>query len=178
MDIKEDEVKEIKNIGNLHGSNVKLITLKGGFHIGMGRKKENSKKNDILAVGSHPALVMHQISKKYEKNFEENLSKNESNENYEIYDYSSELNSTQKNVLGLDVFLIKKNEKIDFKITKHNFEIFSIKGIENEKEIILEKINKNSKRLNNLDQESLSKSLQKTISNYANKNNLKIKKSF
>ena len=66
MDIKEDEIKDIKKLGTLNGSEVKLVTLKGGFHIGMGKKRENSRKSEILAVGSHPALVSHQISKKYE----------------------------------------------------------------------------------------------------------------
>lgn len=178
MDIKEDEVKEIKKLGTMHGSDVKLVTLKGGFHIGLGKKKSNSKKSEILAAGSHPALVSHQISKKYDKNFQEVMSKNEKDTPPEVSDFSHNLSSSQKNVLGLDIYCIKKNENIEFNITKHNFEIFSVKATETGDEIILEKTEKNAERLKNIDKLNLSKNLQKTITEYAKSKGLKIKKEF
>ena len=92
MEINKDEIKETKKIGKLNGSDVKMITLKGGFHIGMGKKEKDSKKNDILAVGSHPALVSHQISKKYNSKFEENLAKNESETMPSVVELSDILN--------------------------------------------------------------------------------------
>lgn len=177
MDIKQDEIKEIKKIGTLNGSEVKLVTLKGGFHIGMGKKGKNSKKSEILAVGSHPALVSHQISKKHSQ-FEETMAKNEKESIPSVIDYSHNLNSSEKNVKGLDIFIMKKNEKIEFQITKHNFEIFRIEGFEKDSEIILNKSYKNEDRLANLDKRQLSKNLHKTIKEYANQNGLKIKKNF
>ncbi len=178
MDIKEDEIKEVKKLGTLNGSEVKLVSLKGGFHIGMGKKKANSKDSDILAVGSHPAIVSHQISKKFEKGFEQAMAKNEADAMPDVVDYSHNLNSTQKNVLGLDIYAIKKNEKVEFKVTKHNFEIFSIQANELGEDITLEKTSKNEARLANVDKRELSNNLDKTIKEYAKENGLKIKKKF
>jgi len=141
VDIKQDEIKEVKKIGTLNGSEVKLVTLKGGFHIGMGKKGKKSNKSEILAVGSHPALVSHQISKKH-TNFEQVMAKNEKEAMPSVTDYSSNLSSIEKNVRGLDIFAMKKNEKIEFQITKHNFEIFSISASECDGNIILEQIDK------------------------------------
>ena len=44
MEIKEDEIKEVRKLGTLNGSEVKLVTLKGGFHIGMGKKDKNCQR--------------------------------------------------------------------------------------------------------------------------------------
>lgn len=178
MEINKDEIKETKKLGTLYNSEVKLVSLKGGFHIGIGKKSENSQNSDILAVGSHPAIVSHQISKKYNEKFEEVMVKNEEGSSSTVSEYSHNLNSAQKNVLGLDIYAVKKNEQIEFKITKHNFEIFSIKASEMAGEIVLEKTEKNEARLKNIDKNELSKNLGKSIREYANKNGLRIKSNF
>lgn len=178
MEIKQDEIKEVKKIGTLNGTEVKLVTLKGGFHIGMGKKEKDSSKTDILAVGSHPALISYQISKKYSTKFEEVMEKNEKEAMPIVTDYSKNLNSVQKNILGLDIYVMKKNEKVEFKITKHNFEIFSIESNQVGNEIILEKTSKDAGKLYNIDKKELSKNLEKTIKQYAEEHGLKIKKKF
>jgi hypothetical protein len=178
MEIKQDEIKEVKKIGTLHGSEVKLVTLKGGFHIGMGKKEKGSKKSDILAVGSHPALVSHQISKKYKEKYEQKMQKNENEISEVVCEFSHKLSSTQKNVLGLDIYAIKKNENVEFKVTKHNFEVFSIQASESLDSITLEKTSKNKSGLSNIDKDKLSKNLQDAIREYAKNNDLKIKKKF
>lgn len=178
MEIKKDEIKDVKKLGTLNGSEVKLVTLKGGFHIGLGKKAKNSKSADILAVGSHPALVSHQIVKKFDSKFEQTLNKSESESTSFVKEYSHNLDSADKSVLGLGVFAIKKNEQVEFKVTKHNFEIFSIQASEIGNEIVLEKTEKNIARLKNLDKKELSKSLEKSIREYAKENGLKIKKKF
>jgi hypothetical protein len=177
VDIKQDEIKEVKKIGTLHGSEVKLVTLKGGFHIGMGKKGKKSKKSEILAVGSHPALVSHQISKKH-TNFEQAMAKNEADALPSVTDYSHNLSSTEKNVRGLDIVAMKKNEKIEFQVTKHNFEIFSIEASECDGHIVLEKTSKNEEMLASLNKQELSKKLTKSIKEYAKEHDLKIKKNF
>lgn len=177
MDIKQDEIKEVKKIGTLHGSEVKLVTLKGGFHIGMGKKGKNSKKSEILAVGSHPALVSHQIQKKH-NNFEQAMAKNEREAMPAVTDYSHNLSSIEKNVRGLDIVAMKKNEKVEFQITKHNFGIFAIEASELNGEIVLEKTYKDEASLSTLNKKELSKNLEKTIREYAKEHGLKIKKNF
>jgi GTP:adenosylcobinamide-phosphate guanylyltransferase len=178
VEIKKDEIKEVKKLGTLNGSEVKLVTLKGGFHIGLGKKAKNSKSSDILAVGSHPALVSHQISKKFNDKFEQTMSKNEGEPIPFVKEYSHNLSSADKVVLGLNIFAIKKNEEIEFKITKHNFEIFSIQASENGGEITLKKTEKNAARLKNLNKKEISKNLEKTIKEYAKENSLIIKENF
>jgi hypothetical protein len=178
VEIKEDEIKEVKKLGTLNGSEVKLITLKGGFHIGMGKKESSAKKSDILAVGSHPALISHQISQKFKSKFEQSMAKNEKDQMPSLKDYSHNLTSTQKNVLGLDIYAMKKNENVEFTVTKHNFEIFSISANESGGEIVLEKTEKNKERLKNIDKKGLSQKLEKSIKEYAKEHNLTIKKNF
>ena len=178
MDIKEDEIKEVSKLGNLNGDEVKLVTLKGGLHIGIGRKSEDSKKSAILAVGSHPALVSYQISKKYDQKFEQNLAKNEGEIIPEVLNFSTNLSPLNKNILGLDIYAVKTGNNVDFKITKHNFEIFSIQATQNEDILSLDKTFKNEERLCNLDKNELSKSLEKAIKQFAKNNELKIKKKF
>jgi len=178
VEIKEDEIKEVKKLGTLNGSEVKLITLKGGFHIGMGKKESSAKKSDILAVGSHPALISHQISQKFKSKFEQSMAKNEKDQMPSLKDYSHNLTSTQKNVLGLDIYAMKKNENVEFTVTKHNFEIFSISANESGGEIVLEKTEKNKERLKNIDKKGLSQKLEKSIKEYAKEHNMTLKKNF
>jgi len=178
MDIKEDEIKEINKLGNLNGDEVKLVTLKGGLHIGIGKKSEDSKKSAILAVGSHPALVSYQISKQFNQKFEQNLTKAEGEIIPEVIDYSKNLSPLNKNILGLDIYAIKTGNDIDFKITKHNFEIFSIQATNDMGILSLNKTIKNDERLSNLNKNELSKNLEKTIKQFAKNNELKIKKKF
>jgi hypothetical protein len=178
MDIKEDEIKEIKNLGTLNGSKVKLITLKGGFHIGVGVKDKKNKKSEILAVGSHPAIVSHQICSKFNSKFEQTMAKNESDAMPSIEQYCHNLKSSDINVLGLDIYALKKNEKVEFKLTKHNFEIFNIKATELNDEIVLESTDRNETQMSKLNKKELSKSVEKTIREYAKKNGLKIKRKF
>lgn len=178
MEIKEDEIKDIKKIGNLHSSEVKLITLKGGFHIGVGKKNKNSNKSEILAVGSHPALVSHQIEKKYKTDFEQTMNKHEGAIAETVEDFSHNLSAVQKEMLGLDIYAIKKGEQIEFKVTKHNFEIFSIQAETDSEDIVLVKTEKNEDKLLKANRQELSKNLSSTIKEYAKKNGLNIKKNF
>ena len=178
MDIKEDEIKEVNKLGNLNGDEVKLVTLKGGLHIGIGKKTEDSSKSAILAIGSHPALVSYQISKKFEQKFEETLNKSEGKPSPEVTNYSKNLSSVNKNILGLDIYAIKTGENVDFKITKHNFEIFSIQASDDGQTLSLNKTSKNEERLSKLNKAELSKNLEKAIRQFAKSSKLKIKKKF
>ena len=50
MEIKPNEVKEIKIIGKLHGDDVKVVITDGGFHVGMGKKEKKSNKAEELSA--------------------------------------------------------------------------------------------------------------------------------
>ena len=83
-----------------------------------------------------------------------------------------------KNILGIDIYAIKTGDKVDFKITKHNFEIFSIQASKDDSVLSLNKTFKNEERLSRLDKSELSKSLEKAIKQFAKNNKLKIEKKF
>jgi S-adenosylmethionine synthetase len=95
-----------------------------------------------------------------------------------VIDYSHNLTSAERNVRGLDIIAMKKNENINFQVTKHNFGIFKIEGYEDNDSIVLEKTHKDSEKLSTLDIQKLSKNLNKTIKEYAKENRLKIKINF
>jgi len=178
MNIKEDEIKEIKKIGSLNGEEVKLITLKGGFHIGMGRKNKSSKQPDILAVGSHPALVNYQIEKKHGADYEQVMEKNESDALPVVSDYSHNLKSSFKNVFGMDIYSMQKNQEIEFKLTKHNFEACSVKVTQDDGELFVEDFKWDSSKVKNMsksDVECLCDSVIESIIEYARENKLRVR---
>ena len=43
MDILPNEIKDIKNIGRLHGDDVKMVITDGGYYIAIGKKKLNNQ---------------------------------------------------------------------------------------------------------------------------------------
>ena len=79
MEIKPNEVDEVKVIGKLNGDDVKLVKTHGGFHIAMGKKDKKSNKAEALAAGSHQALVAYQIEKIHGNDFEPTIFKSEAN---------------------------------------------------------------------------------------------------
>lgn len=175
MEIKKDEIKEVKVIGTLNGKEVKLITLKGGFNIGLGAGSKD--KEDVLAVGSHPAIVCHHISKKYANKFEEKMNKSEEENLGTVFEYSQNLSPIESDTLGFDIYAIKKNDSVIFKLTKHNFDVFDIVASESEGSLVLEKTYKQRPIPENV-RDLFSEKLQKTIEQYAQENELKISKKF
>lgn len=178
MDIKEDEIKEIKKIGSLNGGEVKLITLKGGFHIGVGKKNKNSKKPDILAVGSHPALINYQIEKKHGIDYEQVMTKNETEAMPTVTEYSHNLKSSFKNILGMDIYAMKKSDSVQFKLTKHNFDICTVETSEDGEEIVVHDFNWEQSKVDKMSKNDLDvvcDNIIDSIYEYATQNNLKVK---
>jgi hypothetical protein len=175
VEIKKDEIKETKIIGKLNGKDVKLVTLKGGFNIGIGVASKD--KEDVLAVGSHAAIVCHQISKKFANQFEESMNKSEEDSLGTVIEYSQNLSPIEADTLGFDIYAIKKNESVVFKLTKHNFDVFEIIASEQNNKLVLEKTIKQRPIPENV-KDLFSEKLDKTIKQYAHENGLKINKKF
>jgi hypothetical protein len=116
MKIDPSEVKTIKNIGNLHGEEVKLVATKGGLYLALGRKSKSKKNHEPLAAGSHPALVLHQIEKEYKSDFQPSMTKSEEDQLHQV----TELNCAVK---GLSMFALRKNTELDIVIAKFGVEI-------------------------------------------------------
>ena len=118
MEIKPEEVKQIKTIGSLHGDEVKLILTKGGFNVAVGRRNKNSKKVEALAAGSHAALVNHQLTKQFKNSFEPVLAKSESEQMEKVEDKSNLL-PAEISDKGIELYILSKSNKLDFVVYKH-----------------------------------------------------------
>lgn len=122
MEIKPDEVEEVKVIGKLHDDDVKLVKTKGGFYVAIGKKKKESNKADALAAGSHQALVAYQVEKMHGQSFQPVINKSESEKLPEVEDLSNILPNLAKNS-GLELFVLEKYNHIDFVFCKHGVEL-------------------------------------------------------
>lgn len=122
MEIKPNEVEEVKVIGRLNGDDVKMVKTQGGFHIAMGKKDKKSNKAEALAAGSHQALVAYQIEKMHGQDFEPTMYKSEAEQLPKVEDKTSLLPDMAKNA-GLEVYVLSKFNHIDFIICKNNVEL-------------------------------------------------------
>lgn len=122
MEIKPEEVQEIKIIGKLNGDDVKMIKTYGGFHVAIGKKEKNSKKADALAGASHPALVSYQIEKMHGKDFQASIFKSEQSEIAKVEDLSDKLPDLAKSS-GIEMFVLSKYNNLEFVMCKKGVEL-------------------------------------------------------
>lgn len=122
MQIKPEEVEEVKVIGRLYGDDVKMVKTKGGFHIAMGKKERNSRKADALAAGSHAALVSYQLEKMHGHDFEPAIFKSEADQLPEVEDKTDILPKEAQNA-GIELFILNKSNNLDFVMCKHGLEL-------------------------------------------------------
>lgn len=122
MEIKPNEVEEVKVIGKLHGDDVKVVKTYGGFHIAMGKKEKKSNKADALAAGSHGALVAYQIEKMYGTDFEPAIYKSEADQLPKVEDRTDSLPDMVKNA-GIEMYVVSKFNNLDFIMCKNGVEL-------------------------------------------------------
>lgn len=122
MDIKAEEVKEVKVIGKLHGDDVKLIVCDGGFYVAMGKKDKKSHKAEALAAGSHQGLVAYQIEKMHGQEFEPCIYKSEAEQLPQVEDKSDILPELAKNS-GIELYVLSKFNHMDFILCKNGVEL-------------------------------------------------------
>jgi len=118
MDILPGEIQEIKNVGSLFGGDVKMIYLKGGLHLFVGKKKKNANKSETLAASSHAAIGMHQIEKDFGADFEPALAKSEHDALPAVENKSKYLPSEQLEK-GVELYVLSKKEKVEVVLYKH-----------------------------------------------------------
>lgn len=134
MRITPDEISNIEDIGTLNKKPVKLIKLKGGFHVAIGRKK-GSINEEALGAGSHPAIVKYNLEKQY-PDFEPIMMKSEGF-NEPIVEKHSHFLSEELRKSGHDIFSIQDGPEVEFQVTKHNANIATIKGVLDEYHLFL-----------------------------------------
>ena len=122
MDIRPEEVKEVKIVGKLHGDDVKAVVTTGGFHVLFGKKEKNSRKAKALAAASHIALATYQIEKMHGDAFEPSIFKSEAEQLPKVEDKTNVLPEVAKNA-GIELYVLSKCNNLDFVLCKNSIEL-------------------------------------------------------
>jgi hypothetical protein len=143
--IQPNEVESVKEAGTLNDQSVKIIKTIGGWFCAVGSKSKGKKAElEPLAAGSHQALVMHQLSKEYGKDFKPALMKGEHEAMPTVKEFTGKLPHEMVDA-GYCIYSLTKNDEINFIATKLGAEIVNIQGsltsngIENLKKISINK---------------------------------------
>jgi len=126
MQIDPKEVAGIEEAGMLDGHPVKLVRLKGGFFIAVGKPRGKSKE-EALAAGSHGAIVKFNIEKSY-PDFQPVMMKSEGM-HPAVAESHSHFLSEDLRKSGHDIFSVKEGETVNFYITKHNMNVHVIESV-------------------------------------------------
>jgi hypothetical protein len=140
MDIKPEEVEEVKIVGRLHNDDVKMVKTRGGFHILIGKKEKNSSKADALAAGSHPGIVTYQIEKMYGTQFQPAIFKSEKDSPHKVEDRTENLPEIAKNA-GLELYVLNKSNTYDFILCKHGLELAKYETTHQDNELVINSYN-------------------------------------
>lgn len=125
IEIKESEIDSVDSIGDLSGEQVKLVKTKGGLYIAIGRPR-GKKKDEVIAAGSHPAIVRYNIEKSFAE-FQPSMMKSEIFERSAVSGMTDLLPLNMRNK-GYDLYVIKKSNEVDFVITKSQIEVVKYQG--------------------------------------------------
>jgi hypothetical protein len=118
--ISPEEIDDIFDIGELNGSEVKVIKTIGGFYAATSK---NNGKDIVLAGGSHPALVRHALKKKFGNSFKASLLKSENSQlNAQVIEKTSFLSKNQIDK-GYSMNVIVDSEDIKMVIDHHGVAI-------------------------------------------------------
>lgn len=84
--VRPEEVDSVEEIGLLGDEPVKLIKMIGGFHIATAKVRGNDK---ALSMGSHAAIVRHNLEKTYGSTFKPHMMKSEQATEPVVYEKTS-----------------------------------------------------------------------------------------
>ena len=125
VEIKPSEIDSVDSIGDLAGEQVKLVKTKGGLYIAVGRPR-GKKKDEVIAAGSHPAIVRYNIEKAFAE-FQPTMMKSEAGEESLVAGMSDLLPANMRKS-GYDLYVIKKSNEVDFLLTKSQIEVIKFQG--------------------------------------------------
>lgn len=172
MDIKEQDIDTITVIGRLNNSDVKLIRTKGGFNIAMGSSRTGSANTEPLAVGSHSAIVMHNLGKKFQ-GFQPLIKKSEMEESIKVQEMSDLLGADLVSK-GYDLYFLEKNHTMDMSLTYQNVEVASFALLIKNDELKVSNFKINESKRTKKENYDISKALQEGLSKKAKELSLKI----
>lgn len=166
MEIKPEEVKEIKVIGRLFDNDVKLVKTHGGFHIAVGVKSKNSKKAEALAAGNHQAIVAHHIQKTFGSDFQPAMFKSEAEKLEKVEEKTNFLPSSAIEK-GMKLYTLSKNHNYTVVLEKHGMLLGEYKLERDGDAFLITDKKFNNSKLAGEDKKSLAKSISGAIEDKA-----------
>lgn len=156
--IKPEEIDDIFDIGELNGQPVKVIKTIGGFYAATA--KEANGKDAVLAGGSHPALVRHQLVKRFGKNFHPSLLKSENKQtNAQVIEKTKFLSKDQIDK-GFDLNAVIQDGDVNLIIQHHGVPVLSQKALAKSDSLEIRDLDiKNFEKSQNLFENGISKNL-------------------
>lgn len=118
MQINPSEIDSVEEVGSLNNSPVKIVRLKGGFHIAIGKNRGKALE-EALAAGSHPAIVKYNLQKQF-RDFRPALMKNEQSQNIAVVEKHTKHLSQELQKSGHDLYSIQNGLNIEFQLTKYD----------------------------------------------------------
>jgi hypothetical protein len=169
MDIQADEIESVKVIGNLFGTDVKLVKTTGGFHVAIGQKNKKSKKKEALAAGSHQAIVAHSISKEFGSDFQPALAKSEHDRLETVIEKTQYLprEAIEK---GIELFTLSKGNKHDCVLYKRGISLAKYEARVENQTLVIQKSSMNVKP-----DMKVARAIARALEDKASELNLKIK---
>lgn len=122
MEILPSEIDEVEHIGEMENDQVKLVRTVGGLYIAVGKPK-GKNKDEVLAAGSHSAIVKYNVQKNF-REFRPAMEKSEKPQD-KVTSATSLLPAELKQK-GYDLYRLEKSTGVDLLITKHNLDIAKI----------------------------------------------------
>jgi hypothetical protein len=139
IEIKPSEIDSVDSIGDLAGEQVKLVKTKGGLYIAVGRPR-GKKKEEVIAAGSHPAIVRYNIEKSFSE-FRPSMMKSESGEE-SLVAGMTDLLPLKMRSSGYDLYVVKKSNEVDFILTKSQIEVLRYNGHLVDSDLVVSKTDK------------------------------------
>lgn len=117
--VRPEEISSIEEIGMIGDEPVKMIKVIGGFHIATAKIKGADK---ALAMGSHAAIVKHQLEKTYAAAYRPNMEKSEGNQEPEVSEKTKLLSSSLINN-GYTLHVLKSDSDISAIVSHYGIEV-------------------------------------------------------
>lgn len=140
IEIKPSEIEKVDELGTLDGEKIKLVKTKGGLYLAIGKARKQSNP-EVLAAGSHPAIVRHNIQKSFAQ-FQASMMKSEElGTDAEVAELSDLLLKSESEQ-GFGLYVVKKHNTFDIILTKNEEEVISCQAMAAEDDLILFKSEK------------------------------------
>jgi hypothetical protein len=139
IEIKPSEIESVDSIGELDGEQVKLVKTRGGLYIAVGRPR-GKKKEEVIAAGSHPAIVKYNIEKSFAE-FQPAMMKSEAGEESIVAGMSDLLPANMRKS-GYDLYVLRKSNAVDFVLTQSQIEVINFPGHLTDSDLVLFKSDK------------------------------------